>query len=81
MKKVETHGDPSGQSGNRCKCGCGLNARLGRLYVQGHDAKHVAKLFRAVAADKLDVADAMLVLRETPVLAAKLFAQIQRNMK
>ena len=64
-----------------CKCGCGAPATKNRLYRQGHDAKHIAKLFRAIRADKIQVADALFVLRESPVLAAKLLAQLARHSK
>jgi len=67
-------------AGKPCTCGCSEVTNRNRLYRQGHDAKHVAQLFRAVAAGKLEIADAMSVL-PTEVLREKLAAQIARHIK
>jgi len=73
-------GERTGQSGSTCRCGCQQIARLGRDYLQGHDAKHTAKLFRAIMAGKLTLAEAFEVL-PSDVLKAKLTAQVARHSK
>jgi hypothetical protein len=50
---------------NSCACGCGQPAR--RQYLPGHDAKHVAKVYKQVMKGQLGRRDATKQLPTKPL--------------
>lgn len=52
-----------------CHCGCGTEAKLGRRYLPGHDARHAGQVGRMVAEGKDGAQEALAAL--PPALKAK----------
>lgn len=63
-----------------CRDGCGVAVGRGKVYRQGHDARHVKQLLAKVVAGG-DVDDALAELEHSPRLQAKLAEQIKRRIK
>lgn len=53
----------------QCHCGCGDEAKVGRSYLPGHDARHAGEVGRALAAKAPGAEDALKAL--PPKLAEK----------
>lgn len=63
-----------------CHDGCGLPVNRGKLYRQGHDARHVKQLFAEIVAGA-DLDDTIAKLVHAPRLQAKLTEQVKRRIE
>jgi hypothetical protein len=61
-KGQATQAAPAEPTPVSCHCGCGTDAKLGRRYLPGHDARHAGQVGRALAEGKGGAQEALAAL-------------------
>lgn len=66
-------------TGVKCHCGCGTEAKPGRSYLPGHDARHAGAVGRALAAGAQGAEEAAAALPPKLAEKARRFAANRKN--